>query len=337
MPADEQNPVAGLPDALAGPAYGYMTSRAFLTALELDAFNSVGPDGATPAEAARRMDTDQRATAMLLRTLVGMGLMEVEGGRYVPSAVAARHLTDEAEEDLRPALMHCLYLWEPWSGLTECIRSGEPAPTSGIEAPKRALAYMRALQKSAEALAPRVVEALGLEEVGSILDLGAGPGTYSVAFARAAPGARVLAFDRRPVTLLTRANITRAGLAGRISVRSGDLLEDDLGQPGRRFDLVWVSMLCHILSPEQNADLLRKLRGRVAAGGRIAIHDFIMGDAGAPALTGALFGLNMLVNTKAGNAYTLAEYRRWLSGAGFGEPEVMELPDPTALAVAKVE
>jgi DNA-binding CsgD family transcriptional regulator len=55
-------------DELVERARAFQQSRALLTALELDLFTAVG-DGATAEQVAARLETDPRATAMLLNAL----------------------------------------------------------------------------------------------------------------------------------------------------------------------------------------------------------------------------------------------------------------------------
>lgn len=59
-----------------------------------------------------------------------------------------------------------------------------------------------------------------------VADVGTGSGALAVAIAAACPGAQVWATDVDPHAVrLARANVARLGLAGRVDVRHGDLLE----------------------------------------------------------------------------------------------------------------
>jgi len=51
--------------------------------------------------------------------------------------------------------------------------------------------------------------------------------------------------------------------------------------------------------------------------GRIVIHEFLLEKDRAHPVPGALFSVNMLVNTAAGRSYTVQEMRGWLTKAGF--------------------
>ena len=69
----------------------------------------------------------------------------------------------------------------------------------------------------------------------SVLDVGTGSGAIALALADEHPGARVVAVDRSAAALaLARENLARTGMAARVELRRGDLL-DGLRGP---FDLV---------------------------------------------------------------------------------------------------
>jgi len=112
-----------LPDGLNAMLRGFQTSRAVLTAVELDLFTAVG-DGASAVDVAARLETAPRATESLLNALTALGLLEKQDGRFRNGDWAASFLCAGAVHDSRAALMHSVHLWPRWSTLTECVRQG---------------------------------------------------------------------------------------------------------------------------------------------------------------------------------------------------------------------
>jgi SAM-dependent methyltransferase len=109
------------------------------------------------------------------------------------------------------------------------------------------------------------------------------------------------------------------------------MLVDPLGE---NYDLILVSQICHMFSPEENRRVLNRSFDALAPGGRLAILDFILNaDRTAPKF-GALFALNMLVGTPAGRSYSAEEYCAWLGQAGFTDARHIQLPGPAGLVVA---
>jgi hypothetical protein len=118
-----------------------------------------------------------------------------------------------------------------------------------------------------------------------------------------------------------------------VTTRAGDLRTDRLGDG--EYDLVFMSAICHMLSPVENADLLRRCHAALAANGRLVVQDFILEADKSGPKSAALFALNMLVGTRAGSAYSVEEYRQWLEGAGFREARHVRLPGPSGLMMAR--
>ncbi|MFN8096347.1 MAG: methyltransferase dimerization domain-containing protein [Vicinamibacteria bacterium] len=115
------------PSDVMAVARGFVESRVLLSALELDLFTAVRA-GASAEEAAAARATDPGATARLLNALAAMGLLAKKDGRFSPSPAAARFLARGGKDDSVDALLHQSSLWRTWSGLTEAVRTGRPAP-----------------------------------------------------------------------------------------------------------------------------------------------------------------------------------------------------------------
>ena len=289
-----------------------------LTAVELDLFTAVGAD-ASAAEAAERAGTDPRATEMLLNALVALGALAKSGDRF--------RNTPASRGKPWAALMHTVHLWETWSTLTDCVRAGGPRKRgeTGDRGLKWITAFIAAMHFYAAERAPAVVNAVGAGDVRRMLDVGGGSGAYSIAFAKANPNLRADILDLAPVLAIARGHIKQAGLAKRIGTRPGDLRTDALG---KRYDLVLISAICHMLGPEENRDLFRRAFQALAPGGRVAVRDFILNPAKTAPRGAALFSLNMLVGTANGASYSQREYTAWLREAGFENVNRIRLADP---------
>ena len=271
----------------------YQESRVFLTALELDVFTAVG-EGAEPSQVAAAIGADTRATEMLLNVLTSLGALEKIKGIFSCTAESI------AFGPVRAGLMHTVHLWETWSTLTACVKAGTTQRRPGVEAHDESWteAFIEAMHTRAKATAAQVVQVVGTEGVRRMLDVGGGPGTFSIAFAQAGMDLHADVLDLGPVLPMAQRNIQEAGLSDRVMVRVGDLRTDAFGEG---YDLVLVSAICHMLDEDENRDLLRRCSKALAPGGRIVIREFVLDpDRAGPAFA-ALFALNMLVGTRRGN------------------------------------
>jgi len=286
---------------------GFQESRLLLTAMELDILPA-GGDGADAAAVAGAIGAEPRATAMLLNALAAMGVLAKQDGRFRCTA-AARELGRE-----RAGMLHMAHLWDTWSGLTGCVRTGHSdhsGPAGG-----QVESFIAAMHARARPIAADAVRLIGHQGVRRLLDVGGGPATFAIAFAEAEPELRAEVLDLGPVLPIAEGHIRQAGLEGRVTVRQGDLKRDSFGAG---HDLILLSAICHMLDEAENRDLLARCARALAPGGRVAIREFILDPDRAGPPTAALFALNMLVGTPRGNSYTEAEYRSWLEQAGCTE------------------
>ena len=293
----------------------FQEARPLLSAVELNLFTAVGA-GASAAEAASRAGTDPRATEMLLNALVALGALEKRDERFFNTADSARFLVDGTAESARAGLMHTVNLWNTWSTLTECVRKGGPVFVPGSEKREESWtrSFIAAMHNNAAAQAGTMVRVGGTTPMRRLLDIGGGSGAYSIAFAQAHPSLEAEIFDLPSVLPLAQQYVAAAGLSERISTRPGDLTCDEFGSG---YDLALLSAICHMLSPEENRDLLVRVHRSLVPGGRLIIRDFILDPDKTSPKPAALFSLNMLVGTRTGASYSEAEYREWLAAAGF--------------------
>jgi len=317
-----------MPDELAQSIRGFQESRVILTALELDLFTAI-QSGATAAQAAATAGADARATEMLLNALASLDLVRKDGAVFHNAPVAARFLAGGSPDSARMAMLHTARLWHRWSGLTECVRTGTAAPDErGAESTE---AFIAAMHNNARQRAAQLALAVGAG-ASRMLDVGGGSGAYAIAFAQANPQLRAEVFDQPAVLAIAERHIREAGLEERISTRAGDLRTDEFGGG---YDLVLISAICHMLGVEENRNLLARAYRALAKGGRVAIQDFLLRADKTGPRAGALFSLNMLVNTRGGASYSEDEYTAWLREAGFDDVRRVPLAGPTGVLVAR--
>lgn len=295
----------------------FQESRLLLTAVELDVFTAVGK-GATAREVAARLKTNPRATETLLNGLVALGALTKQDGKFGTTEELARYLVAGSAEYARESLMHTVHMWGSWGGLTESVRIGTAAIRPGIsgEDEQWTEAFIAAMHRNAASAAEGLVRQVGADGVRRMLDVGGGSGAYSIAFAQANPALKAEVLDLGAVVKIAQRHIDAAGLDGRVGTRVGDLTKDEFGS---NYDMVLLSAICHMLSPEENQDLLRRCARALGPGGRVVIRDFILEEDKTAPVSAAMFAVHMLVNTPGGSTYSEGEYRNWLVAAGFRE------------------
>jgi hypothetical protein len=77
--------------------------------------------------------------------------------------------------------------------------------------------------------------------------------------------------------------------------------------------------------------LLRKSRAALNPDGRVVVQEFYLDETRTNPPVGAIFAINMLVNTPGGRTYTPKEMSAWMKKAGFVRPEKKLLGDTVLL------
>jgi SAM-dependent methyltransferase len=321
-------------EQLSEMAWGFQPSRIFLTAVELDIFTHVGHGSPSASEVAASLGSSVRGTEILLNALAGLGLLSKSQGRFSNTPMTSRFLTAGGPDYALTGFGHSANLWRAWSNLTEVVRTGRvdrPA-MSEEDAKDSTESFIMLMHERARYRAPKVADAIDLSSATSVLDIGGGPGTHSMEFAQRKPDLCAVVFDLPEVVGIADRLIREAGLQNRVTVRPGDYYTDDFGQG---YDLAFLSAIIHSNSPEGNRHILKKAYGSLVPGGRVAIVDFIMDDEKIKPEFGAVFAVNMLVATDAGNCYNQKEIAEWFAETGFVNPSVKyEIDEDISLMTA---
>jgi ubiquinone/menaquinone biosynthesis C-methylase UbiE len=285
---------------------GFRASRVVLTANNYRIFDHLKAPR-TAADIARVIGADLRATEILLDAVTAVGLLKKSGVKYRNTETAGKFLVQGRPLYQGDMLRHADSLWKGWSGLDEVVRTGLPNRAGGRDYGS----FIRAMHNNAVVRAKGVVSAIDLKGVRRALDLGGGPGTYSMELAR--KKIEVTLFDL-PEAIAVAKEIVSGHNIKNINFTAGDFHVDDIGAG---FDLIFISQILHSLSIEEARALIGKARDALGPKGRIVIHEFLLEKDRAHPVPAALFSVNMLVNTAAGRSYTTREMQEWLAKAGF--------------------
>lgn len=311
-------------------AMSFQRSRILLSAFDLGVFTAIGAESLDSREIARRIDADARGTDRLLNALCAMRLLYKESFLFRNTPVSLKFLA-ETSDDYLSNLGHASNLYSSWAHMTASVRAGTASRSE--EKDEFSLnAFISAMHRRARDSAHVLAQKLDLTGINLMLDVGGGSGVYSIAFARSKEDLHSVVMDTSPVTALARSYIAGAGLSDRISTMDGDYHTTEFGGP---YDLVFFSAVIHINSMDENRALMRKAFNSLKEGGTIAVQDFIMDEDRVLPAQGAVFALNMLVNTGAGDTYTGAEVRGWLEEAGCADIRRIDTGPHTAMLTGK--
>ena len=317
------------PDRIMEMVMAFQRSRVLLTAYELELFTVLGNESKSSAEVAGALGTEKRATDRLMNALCALELLDKKENRFSNTPLVQRFLVKHSP-DFMGNLYHSVNLWDTWSTLTPALYKGSTVMEKKINdrGEKWLTAFIASMHNRAKKHAPEVVDKLDLSKVTRVLDIGGGSGAYAMAFVKARPNINAAVFDLPNVIPITHRYIEKEGLTGKIKTIVGDYTVDPLG---KGYDLIFLSAVIHINSTEVNMKLLKKCSEALNPGGQVVIQDFIMDEDRTTPPSGALFALNMLVSTEAGDTYTGSEVMDWMTAAGLASIKRVDTPFGTSL------
>ena len=304
------------PEAILKLARQFMESRILLSAAEMNIFSHLDGTPSTAEDLANRLPADLRGLTILLDALTAMDLLSKDKDTYITATDAAPFLTAKSPRSVLPMLHHAAHLWESWSELTSKVKKHgvNETPASSVRNADELSAFIGAMHVVGMPLARKIVKAVQPGAARNLLDVGGASGTYITAFLKAVPEMKATLFDRPAVIQLARDRLIEAGMLDRVQLVPGDFYVDEL--PGGH-DLAMLSAIIHQNSPGENVELFRKVLQAMVSGGRIIIRDHVMEPDRTKPRDGAIFAVNMLVNTAGVSTYTFDEIRNWLMQTGF--------------------
>lgn len=292
---------------------------ALQAAVKLDLFTQLdrAPDKCLSVGGlAAALACEARAADMLVTALVALNYLEREAELIRITEASSRYLSADSDDYQGFTIKHMSHIMPGWITLDRSLRTGTSydgfLPITTEDENERE-AFLMAMFNVARQQADQVAAAFDLSGCRRLLDLGGGPGTYAIYFCRHNPELKAVIFDRPATERFARATAERYDLAHRVDFIGGDFIADELPEG---FDAVWLSQVIHGESPEQAAGLIKRAAGTISSGGLLGVQEFIIDDDRRGPAQPALFALNMLLQTPGGQAYTQAEIKDMMAGAG---------------------
>jgi hypothetical protein len=295
-------------DGLQRLLWNFAAQRVITVAGRTGILNALANRSATPAEVAAELGLDPMATGKVIRALCAQGLVEPEGDGY-RLAHGLRPYFGLGDVDFTPFIDHLHNMYEKWGESLEPWLRGEEWRTTP-RTPEETRRFGEAMRAMGSQIARRVAEAMDLDGVRSLLDVGGGWGQFSKAMCAVGSEIEATVLDIPQVAEAAPASIVGTDYEGRISWIGGDYLETDYGSG---YDLVLLANILHQELAPQAAEIVRRAACALAPGGRVVAVDFAIDDAKREHLLGSLFAINM---RSFGDTWSEPEIRGWMTDAG---------------------
>jgi hypothetical protein len=305
---------------------GFRSACVIGAAAELDIWSTLGTKSMSAAQVAEQLGSDLRATSILLDALCAIQLLDKRAGNYTVPPELHNILSESSPQSILSMLRHLMNCQRNWSQLAWVVKSGKPADWQpsirGSDADRAA--FIAGMHTVSGPMVDTVVARLNLSRFKRLLDVGGASGTWTIAFLRVMSGSTATIFDLPDAIQQAKQRLDGTVFAPRVSFVEGDFYVDDLPAGA---DYAWVSAIAHQHSRERNRELFAKVCAALEPGGRIGIRDVVMEQCRTKPMEGALFAVNMLVNTNTGGTFTFDEFAEDLRKAGFIDPTLRVMDD----------
>ena len=314
------------PDSLLQLSGQYWATCTLHAAVKLDVFTSIGDKQLSGEDIAQKRNINKEGVTRLLNALTAMGLLEKADDKFSNTPAGKAFLSKDSQEYVGHIITHHHHLVDSWSQLDQAVKTGAPVRARmSHTSPEWRESFLMGMFNIAMNLAPVLADKIDLSGMRYLLDLGGGPGTYSIHFCQKNPRLKATVYDLPTTRPFAEKTIEKFGLTDRINFMDGNYLEE--GIEGI-YDVAWLSHILHGGGQKECQRIIRKTVAALEPGGMIIVHDFILNSNMDGPLFPALFSLNMLLGTSDGQSYSEKQITDMLAGAGVKEIQRLAFQGP---------
>ena len=299
-------------------------------------FNALEKGADDAAGVAKKTGISARGAQAVLDGLTGLGLLLLSGGRYANSPESAQFLVKGKPSYLGGMAEVMTASLVDWSTLPEAVKIGAPTGSATAAVPDNEFwkILVPAIATMSFPVAQMAAEKLGLSKAGPVrwLDVGGGSGVWSAVFLGANKEAKGVQLDWPGVNKIAKDFVGGFGVGDRFSTIDGDFHTTDFGTG---YDYAIYAHIAHQEAPADNVAIFKKFRKALKPGGTLLVNDFVLADDRTGHPFAMMFSSQMLLVSKGGAAWRQADYRKWLTEAGFSSIELMPTPGPATVVFAR--
>ena len=269
--------------------WGYRSARVLHIANDVGLFTLLSEKPLSSEQICKNIDLNPEMTEKLLIACTSLGLVKKEKDEYKNTALAQVYLVKGRELYQGNIISHAASMWDFWGSLIGHDTGQQERLSLNIEDPRN---FILAMQNVA--VTGRVelfMDSVDLTGRKKLLDVGGGPGTYSIAACKKYPYLKAVVFDLPETVCITEEFIAKEKISDRVSVQAGNWDSDTFGHD---YDVVLFSNVLH--GHGSNAKMkLSKAYESLIDDGLLVIQDFLLNDDKTGPLVPALF--NIMVGT----------------------------------------
>jgi hypothetical protein len=304
--------------------WDYRAARVLQIANEIDIFTTLSDKEMPQDVLCQKCHTKPDITEKLLIACTAMGLLEKHGYQYKNTELSKTYLVRGQKLYQGDIIAHSATTWNFWNNLKDEIRI-ETATKDDIKNEHRNF-VMGMHNITVAGRAEAFIDHIDLSGRRKLLDVGGGPGTYSIAACRRFPKLKAVVFDLPETIAIAKEVIARERMRDRVTTQEGSWKTDPFGEGN---DVVLLSNILH--GPGSKAEMkLKKAYDSMIHGGLLLVQDFLLNDEKTGPLIPALF--NIMVG-----AYSRCELLSLIKKAGFVHDKVVATSQEIGFTWIKTE
>lgn len=298
----------------------YQFSLIFLSATELDIFNTIGEERLSAEEISERLNVPERGLVRLLNALVALNWLRKDGSKYSNNYEGLNYLVRGSPNylgNMRPFRI----AFERWVNLSKSIRDGKPPDGISLRnlSPDDIESILNFMNWRANRQAPEFIKFLDLSKVMRVLDLGCGPGTFGMETLKFNINIELTLYDFPEIIEYTEKFIERKGFNGFVKTMKGNFLEDDIG---RNYDLIIISNVLRLYSFRDCLKILNKAFDSLKYRGKVVVQEILLDTTRIQPTFAALQSLELFLTNPDGDLLTEPELVWLLKEAWFSDIQI---------------
>ncbi|SVC04894.1 uncharacterized protein METZ01_LOCUS257748 [marine metagenome] len=286
-----------------------------ISALEFNIFSVLKNKPLSSRQIASITKTNFEATELLLNALAAMGALYKIKNHYKNTPVTYKYFCKASPDFKKGTVMLKADGRGEFEKLSKVIQKGRDIKEfEGEDDPKFRRLFTFAMHERSQLYAKKLANIVTKKKVGKLIDLGCGPGSYSVEILKKDKTATATLMDRATALKVGCELYKNQAVYKRLKFVCCDLFNDEFGEG---YDTVLLSNVLHIYSHRENKSLFKKINKALISGGRFIIFDLFLKDSKIEPYDAALFAITMILYTKTGKSYSFGEIDSLLKKEGF--------------------
>lgn len=294
---------------------GFWASRALSTALEINLFGALAGCEFGLEELASKMRVNPRGLETVVRFCAAITLIEQTGDGKFKLTEAGRLLDPDLAGNFSAAEVISSDVWDSFATLSDKVVHGSPGDAReyfrSLTADQRR-GFFDTMARQAQCSVGSFVEKVDLSGIRTVVDVGCGPGVFSIELLKRYRNLKVVLLDNPDALSLTRDRMRHLNISDRVIFQEGDFWEQDVSIP---YDAVMFSRILHDWDDACCRQLLSRFIDPMPVGGLTIICEEVIHDRRQPELWPALVDLFLFCRLGSGRTRTLEEIGSLLKSA----------------------